>query len=778
MTELFGTRVARLEDPRLLRGKGRYIDDIRLPGMLHAAFLRSPFAHARIKGVDASTALAMDGVHAVYTMDDLRPYLVNDRLVVGLPSPSYRQTRDRPALADGEVVYVGEPVAIVIADSRYLAEDASALVDVDYEPLGAVSDCRDALKPDAPPVHSGANHNLLAEFDMGFGDVDAAFAKAAHVFKQSTWIHRGCAHSIETRGGIATYDAGDDLITYRASTQMPHSALRTISEMLGRDENQLRVVSPDIGGGFGPKLVVYPEDVTLCIAAQKLERPVKWIEDRREHFIATTMERDQHWDMEMAVDEEGHILGLRGSMVHDHGAYTARGVNIAYNSGEAITLPYNVGAYTLNLKLVLTNKMPVTPVRGAGHPQACFTMERMLDRVARELNIDRAELRRRNLVQANVMPYEKPLKTRGGMPVLLDSGDYPNCQQSVIGLVGWDDFRAKQEEARKQGRYIGIGLGNFVKNTGKGPFESVTVRVGPSGKVHVYTGGVAIGQGTQTMLAMLVADQLGGDMSNITVTAGDTHSIALGMGTSNSRLAVQAGSTADAAARKVRDKALKIAAHMLEASEEDLEIVGGEIRVKGVSDMKVTLSQVANAVAGTPGYALPGGIEPGLEAEEHMVLDNTPYASGSAAAVVEVDIETGAVKIIDYAVGHDSGRIINPLLVDGQIMGGTAHGIGNALFEWMGYDTDGNPVTTNLAEYLMVSAPEMPPEVKMVHHESPSPLNPIGVKGVGECGVVPAPPAIVSAIEDALSPFNVHITNIPVSPAQIVAAIQAGQSAN
>ena len=772
MAELFGSRIARLEDPALLRGVARYVDDISLPGMLHAAFVRSPFGHARIRGVDASAALALDGVHAVYAMDDIRPHLVNERLVVGLPSPSYRQNRDRPALADGEVVYVGEPVAVVVADSRYLAEDAAALVDVEYDPLPAVADCRAALEEGAPPVHLDAKHNLLAEFDMGFGDVAAAFARAPHVFKESIWIHRGGSHSIECRGGVAAYEAAEDLITYRASTQMPHSALRTICEMLGRDENQLRVVAPEIGGGFGPKLVVYPEDVTLCIATMKLGRPVKWIEDRREHFIATTQERDQYWEVEIAVDDEAKILGIRGAMIHDHGAYTARGVNLAYNSGESLGLAYNVPAYALNIRLALTNKMPVTPVRGAGHPQATFTMERLMDRVGRELGIDRAEVRRRNLIPGADMPYEKPLKTRGGMGVLLDSGDYPACQQSVMDRLGWADFAARQDAARAEGRYIGIGLGNYVKGTGRGPFEAVTVRIGPSGRIHVYTGGVAIGQGTRTMLATLVADQLGGDMANITVTAGDTASISLGIGTSNSRLAVQAGSTAHAAAIKVREKALRVAAHMLEASEDDLEIVGSEIRVKGVTDMKVTLSQVANAVAGTPGYALPGGIEPGMEAEEHLVLDVMPYASGTAGAVVEVDAETGAVRILDYALGHDSGRIINPLIVDGQVLGGTAHGIGNALYEWMGYDADANPVTTNLAEYLLVGAAEMP-NVQILHHESPSPLNPIGVKGVGECGVVPAPSAIISAIEDALTPFGVHLAGTPVTPAQIVAAIRA-----
>ncbi len=773
--KVFGASVKRLEDPPLLRGRARYVDDIVLPGMLEAAFLRSPHGHAAIEAIDTSAALARSGIHAVYTLADLRPYLTTERLVVGLPSPSYKQDRNRPALAGDEVVHVGEPVAIVIADDRYIAEDAAALIEVDYDILPAISDCRDALAGGAPTAHRDASHNLIAEFDMEYGEVDAAFAGAAHVFTESFFQHRGGAHSMECRGAVAHYDAAADLVTLWASSQMPHAALRVIAAMLGRDENQLRIVTPDIGGGFGPKLVIYQEDVTLCVATMLLGRPVKWIEDRREHFIASTQERDQYWDVEIAVDDEANILGIRGAIIHDHGAYTARGVNLPYNSAESVPLPYEVPAYRMNIRLALTNKVPVTPVRGAGHPQAAFVMERLMDRVARELGLDRAEVRRRNLIPGEAMPYTKPLKTRGGIPVLLDSGDYPKCQHDALVRAGWDDFRARQEAAREEGRYIGIGLANYVKGTGRGPFEAVTVRIGPSGRIHVYSGATAIGQGTRTMFAQIVAEQLGGDIENVTVTTGDTTAIALGIGTSNSRIAVTAGSSAHVAAGKVRDKALRVASHLLESAEQDLEIVGDEIRVRGVPDLKVTLGQVANAVAGTPGYTLPGGIEPGMEATEHLVLDSMAFANGTGVAEVEVDVETGRVTILNYVLAHDSGTIINPVLVDGQALGGAAHGIGNALFEWMGYDDGAQPLTTTLAEYLLVTAPEMP-HIELIHHESPSPLNPIGVKGVGECGVVPAPAAIVSAIEDALAPFGVHIDRSPILPPQIVALIEKARA--
>ena len=773
--KIFGTRAKRLEDPSLLRGKANFIDDIQFPAMLQAAFVRSPFAHAGVKGINIEAALAHPGVHAVLTMDDIRPHLINERLVVGMPSPSYKQNRDRPALAYDEVTYVGEPVAVIVAENRYIAEDAATKVDVDYDPLPASADCRDAMAPGAPVAHRDADHNLLAEFNMEYGDVSGAFAAATHVFSESLWIPRGGSHSIECRGCVASFDCAADEVTLWSSTQMPHSFRTTFTDMTGHDENQLRVITPDVGGGFGPKLVVYQEDIVLTLATRIINRPIKWVEDRREHFIATTQERDQYWEAEIAVDSEGKILGIKSDVIHDHGAFTARGVNLPYNAAETIPLPYEVPAFSTHVRLALTNKVPVTPVRGAGHPQGVFVMERLMDRVASELSIERDEVRRRNLIPGDKMPYEKPLKTRGGMPVLLDSGDYPLCQQSALDKADWSGFRTRQEKALAEGRYIGIGLANYVKGTGRGPFESVTVRIGPSGKIHVYTGGTAIGQGTRTMMAQIVGEKFGGDMENITVTAGDTGTISLGIGTSNSRLAVVAGSSAHVAAEKVREKALKVAAHMLEAAEEDLEIENGGIHVRGIPELKVTLGQVAHAVAGTPGYALPGGIEPGMEATEHVVLDNLAFACGTAVVEVEVDIETGGVEVLKYVISHDSGTIINPMIVDGQVQGGTAHGIGNTLFEWMGYDADANPVTTNFAEYLLVSATEMP-NIEIIHHESPSPLNPLGVKGVGECGVVPAPSAIISAVEDALKPFHIHLTRAPLMPSDIIQAIAKGKN--
>ncbi|MCC6777713.1 MAG: xanthine dehydrogenase family protein molybdopterin-binding subunit [Hyphomicrobiales bacterium] len=777
MTRLLGRPAPRIEDPDLLLGKGRFVDDIRLPSMLHAAFVRSPHPHAAIRGIDATAARARDGVHAVYTFADLRPHLRGERLVVALPSAAFRQQVDRPVLAIDEVVHVGEAVAVVIAADRYIAEDAAVAIEVDYEPLPAAVDCRDALAANAPPVHRAAAHNLVAEFDLRFGDVAAAFDRAPHVFAQSLWQERGGSHSIECRGCVAGYDELEDRLTLWSSTQTPHAAMRMIADMLGRDEGRVRVVSADLGGGFGPKLVFYSEELVTSLAALLLRRPVKWIEDRREHFVATTQERGQFWQLEIATESDGRIRGVRGVMVHDHGAYTARGINVAFEAAQTMTMAYQVPACDLNVKLALTNKVPVTPVRGAGQPQGVFAMERLLDRVARKLNIDRAELRQRNLVRPDQMPYAKPFKTRSGIPVTIDSGDLPASQRAAMQAIAWNDFEQKRRDARQDGRFLGIGLANFVELTGRGPYEPATVRIDGSGKVLVSSSATAMGQGTKTMLAQIVAEQLGGDIANVVVTTGDSATSTTGFGGFGSRQAVTAGSSAHVAAVKVRAKALAIAAHLLEAAEEDLEIDGCDIRVKGAPGLKVGLAQVARASVGVAGALLPAGLPPGMEASEHVVIDQMTYSHGTAAAVVEVDVETGQVIIRDLVLAHDCGRVINPTIVAGQMMGGLVHGIGNALLERMVFDAQGQPMTTTLAEYLLPAAVETP-SMRLLHRESPTPLNPLGIKGVGEGGVLPTPATIIAAVEDALVEFGVRIGQVPISPADIVAMIAAAREAS
>ncbi|MBW3097242.1 xanthine dehydrogenase family protein molybdopterin-binding subunit [Pseudohoeflea coraliihabitans] len=772
----FGQSVRRVEDRALLTGKGRYLDDLQPPGCLSVAFARSPYAHASFTTIDKDAALAMPGVIAVMSHADLAPHLRNDRLVVGLPSAAITLKVDRPVLAIDEVVHVGEPVALVIAENRAAAEDAAEALDIDYEPLDVVSDCRAALEPDSPTVHQSHDHNCLASFGFSFGDVDQAFADAAHIVRRSFDVHRGAAMSLEGRGVLAVPPDLDGVLSVWSSTQTPQALKTQLCQMLGLDPLGIKVRTPDLGGGFGPKLVTYPEEIATTAAALKIGRPLKWVEDRREHFVATAQERDQLWDMEMALEADGRIRGLRGALIHDHGAYTARGLNIPYGSAVTVPLPYNINAYKLDVQVVLTNKVPVAPLRGAGQPQAAFVMERMLDAAAETIGMDRSEIRALNLVRADQMPCVKPLKLRGGTNITLDSGDYPATQALALDKAGWQEFPARQKAALAEGRYLGIGLANYVEGTGRGPYETVSVEVQRTGRILVTTGAAAMGQGTETMLAQIVAEQLGGDMANITVRTGDTTG-SLGFGGFNSRQTVVAGASAHQAACTVREKLLAVAADLLEADAADLEIVDNTVALKGVRGRHLPFADLAGAALGLPGFKLPGIKQPGLLSSDQVVIDDMTYSNGTAVAEVEVDPRTGQVCLLNFVLAHDCGRMVNPKLVDGQILGGIAHGIGNALYEQMVFDEDGQPLTTTLADYLLVSAAEMP-QIHIVHTESPSPLNALGVKGVGESGVIPTAPAIASAVENALAPFGVSITSAPLSPQTVRRAVrQAGGAA-
>ncbi len=764
---LVGVAVKRLEDHELLIGAGQFVDDISFPGMLHAAFVRSPHAHAEIRAIDCAAARELEGVVAVYTIDDLAPFMTTRRVPPNFPDPGGYDEIGPWVLADGEVCYAGEPVVVAVAEHRCVAEDAAMLVEVDYAPLPAVSDCRAGLEDGAPEVDTRAAGNLFAEYTIQYGDADAACQDVAHLVKDRLFQHRGCSVAMECRGLVARSDPADGTLTVWNSTQAPHSDKSVLVHLLDCDDNAVRVITPDLGGAFGPKLPFYPDDAAVCVVATMLRRPVKWIEDRRENLMTTTQERDQEWQVEMAVDGDGRILALRGHLYHDQGAYTARGANIPYSSATTILGPYVVPNYRMNVHVGNTNKVPATSYRGAGHPQGCFTMERLLDWVAQATGIERAEIRRRNMIQADQMPYTHPLRTQANQPLIYDSGDYPACQAAAIEALDYGGFAARREAAREAGRYLGIAIANYVKPTGRGPYEMALVRVGTSGKVSVYTGAVAMGQGFRTAMSQICADQLGVAMDDVIMVSGDTVGVPRGFGGFASRQTVTAGSSIHLAAAEVRDKALRIAAHMLEADEHDIELSGGRARVRGVPDMSVTLGKLAHAVVGTPGYPLPPGITPGLEATAAFTPENMVYANGCHGVEVEVDPGTGGVTILRYVVVHDSGRLINPLIVDGQVQGGVAQGIGNALFEWMQYDAACQPVTTNLAEYLLPTAAEVP-HMEIIHQESPTPRNPIGVKGVGECGVMAAAPAVISAVENALQPFGVRITRAPVSPAMLV----------
>ena len=772
--KFIGTPVKRIEDQTLLTGTARFVADLRFPGTLEAAFVRSPHAHAAIRGIDTAEARRFPGVHAVFTLADIAPLLTQVRLPLQFRTAELPPDVTPFALAKDEVSFVGEAVAVVIADTRYVAEDAAALVQVDYEPLPAVSDCRQGLDPSAPLAHRNRKSNLLIEFRQSYGDIAGAFARATHRGKVSLKQHRGGAHSIEGRGALAHYDVNEDRLTLWSSTQLAHEVRAFLMRMLDRDENQMRVIAPDVGGGFGAKFVMYPEEVVLCTSTLLLKRPVQWIEDRREHFLAAVQERDQYWDIEFACDDEGRLLGARGTLIHDEGAYTPQGINLPYNASTALPGPYLLPAYEMTVQVVETNKVATMPVRGAGYPEGAFAMERLLDAIAKQLKLDRAAVRWRNLVPPEMMPYISPLKTRSGSPIALDSGDFRGGQEIALGMIDYAGFPERQRRARAEGRYLGIGIGNGVKGTGRGPFESGIVRIGRSGRISVYTGAMPMGQGIRTALAQICAEEFDVAPGSVSVIAGDTAVIPYGQGGFASRQTVTAGSAVHLAAVAVRDKALQVAAHLLEANAEDLEIRDGRVEIAGAPGSGMALREIAEAVSGVPGYAMPGKFDPGLESMQSFLPNALTYGGGSHAVEVEVDIETCGVRILRYVVVNDSGRIINPQIVHGQLVGGTAHGIGNALYEWMGYDGEAQPITTTFADYLLPSATEVP-NIEVRFTEFPSPLNPLGVKGVGESGCVPAAGAIVSAVENALEPFGVRISEYPVTPARLFALLSESQ---
>jgi aerobic carbon-monoxide dehydrogenase large subunit len=767
----FGARVTRFEDPALLAGRGRFVDDIMLPGALNACFVRSPHGHAKIRSIDTSAALAQPGVHAMLTAADLPGPMRTGRIPMMLPVADTRTMRTQHCLAFDEVNYVGQAVAVVIADSRHIAEDAAALVNVDFEVLPAASDAREAVASGAPQVHTDIPTNVALVVPTSYGDVEAAFAGAAHVFEEEIWAHRGGGMAMEARAVLASHDAATDLLTVWSATQTPHLGRRTLADLLERDLESIRVIAPDVGGGFGPKAPFYAEEAVIPAAAMKLGRPVKWFEDRREHFLCAIQERDQYWRVAVAVDKDGRLRAFRGSMLHDTGAFTPWGIVMPYIAAVTVPGPYVMPAYRLDVTVALTNKVPTAPVRGAGRPQAVFIMERLMDRIARELKLDRVEVRRRNMIKPEQMPYEIPLIFRDGKPIVYHGGDFPKSQDTAIAKSQYETFRARQAEASKQGRYIGIGIANYVEGTGLGPFEGVTVRVLTNGKVAVATGATNQGQGTRTTLSQIVADQVGCRIEDIVMTIGDTGAISQGVGGFASRQAVNAGSSALIAGGAVRKEIIRLAARTLGVAESEIDLDDGEAIARSGNKPTLTLGELARLAQGVPGSAFPEGQSAGLEHTAFFGPPQASYCNGTHVVEVEVDPMTGGTSILNYTVGHDSGVIINPLIVDGQVQGGVAHGIGNALFEHMKYDANANPLTTTFQDYLLPGSLDVP-DCKITHVETPNPLNPLGVKGAGEGGTIPAPAAIVAAIEDALSPFNVRFLEMPLTPERIVTALR------
>ncbi len=768
---LFGASVRRREDPRLITGRGQYVADVALPGMLHVAVHRSLHAHARVVKIDAEAARRCTGVvHALVPAD----VAALGRLPLLVPHPSLLAPVCAEILPQEIVSYAGQPVALVVAESAAQAEDALAAFRVEYDALPAVASLDDALKPEGPRVHREGN--VAARFTQRVGDPAGALARAEVMVRERFTLHRGAGMALETRAITARWDAPLGQMTVWSTTQSPQILRRLLARFLGLAEHAVRVVTQDIGGGFGPKGILYSEDILVPFLARALDRPVRFIETRREHLLAVTQERDQWHEVELGLTREGQIVVLRDAFVHDCGAFVSWGIIVPLITSVSVPGPYRVPNYEVAFTAVYTNKVPVTPVRGAGRPQAVFVMERMLDLAAERLGLDRVAIRERNLIQPGEFPYDVGLVSRDGGPRRYDSGNYPECLRRLVEAVGWDGMRAQQERARAEGRWLGMGLALFVEDTGLGPYEGIRVRVDPAGQVFVFSGASSQGQSHETTLAQIVADGLSLPMERVTVVPGDTAGIPYGVGTFASRVAVLAGTSAAQATAEVREKALAVAASQLEAAPEDLVLEEGRIGVRGAPGRGLTLAEVAT-IASTPrpGYAMPAGMDPGLEATAYVSVSQSTYSSGAHAAVVEVDPETGLIAILRYVAVDDCGTVINPMIVEGQVHGGIAHGIGNAFLEEVVYDGAGQLMTGTLMEYALPRAADVP-SLEVHHVVTPSPLNPLGVKGAGEGGTLPAPAAIANAVADALRPLGVEVTEMPLTRERLWRRVRASRS--
>ncbi|MFC4051445.1 aerobic carbon-monoxide dehydrogenase large subunit [Actinomadura syzygii] len=776
-TRVFGEPVRRREDGRFLTGRGRFLDDLGR-GALAAAFVRSPHAHARITDIDVSGALDVEGLVAIYTWEDL-PGRVGDPLPLLIPHPALTHGRTGYPLARDVVRHVGEPVAMVVAHDRYLAEDAAERVHVEYEPLPPVVGIEAAARAEHL-VHDDVPGNVGAVLVQETGDAAAAIDAAPHALEFRLSIERSASTPLEGRGVYARWDADDGSLRVYSSTQTSTSVRAAIAARLGLPNGKVEVVAPDVGGGFGVKIVhPWPEEVLVPWAARLLDRELKWTEDRREHFVSAAHERGQVQDVRVGFDDAGRVLGLDVRIRHDHGAYTPYGIIIPIVTSTQLLGPYKIGAYRAEVTSLYTNTLIVTPYRGAGRPQGVYCMERTMDRIARHLGRDRADVRAANLIQPDEFPYDQGLLFQDGRPLIYDSGDYPELLRKARELIGWDGFAAERAAASR-GRRLGIGLGLYVEGTGVGPYEGGHVEIDTAGRVHVSTGLTSQGQGHETAFAQIAAAELGVPLEDVHVTTGDTRRFGYAVGTFASRAAVMSGNAIALACRKVREKALRIAADALEADPRDLDVTDGVVHVRGDMSASVPLRTVAvlsnplryafdeeaaaatQFAVGRPATEPPvaSGEEPGLEGRGYYSPVRSTFASGAHAAIVEVDPDTAEIAILRYAVVHDCGRLINPMVVEGQIHGGVAQGVGGALYERMAYDESGQLLNASFMDFLMPYATEVP-RIETGHLETPSPLNPLGIKGAGEAGVIPVSAVIASAVEDA---EGVRVDAMPISP--------------
>lgn len=765
-TRYFGQPIKRNEDPRLLTGQALFTDDVNMPGMLYVAFVRSDYAHGAIRTIDTTAAREMPGVIAVYTADDLGDYWQPGPLLVPpppIPDLVFNERTQVP-LAKDKVRHVGEPIVAVVAESRYIAEDAAEQVMVMINPLPAVVDIETALSPETTLIHDDLGENLNAHAIQHKGNYEMARQEADVVISRCFLYDRGTAAAMENRGIVASWDAKAEQLTMYDTTQAPIAIRNGIAAMLGLSEKQVRVIAPFIGGGFGPKIMMfYPEEVVLPWISTQLGRPVKWIEDRQENFYATTQERGQVHEAEIALTSDGRVLGVKDVFLHDAGAYAPYGLTVALNSQCTLLGQYDVPNYHTEFKSVFTNKPIVTPYRGAGRQHGVFVMERLLDIAAKEMGIDRVEIRRRNFIPPEKFPYNNEIIYQDFAPLIYDSGNYEPALDKAVELIGYHQFLAEEQpRLRAEGKHVGIGIVTYVEGTGIGPYEGARVTIETSGRVSVATGVGTQGQGHYTSFAQIVAEQLGVDVENIRLTTGDTAEFYWGAGTFASRGAVVAGNAIHAAAVKVREKVLRNASEELEVDESDLELLDGTVRVKGSPETAIKIGDLAARANPMRGAVKPG-TEPGLEATDYFGPERGATASGVHAMIVEVDPETMMVAIKRYIVVHDCGTVINPMILEGQIQGGVAQGIGNAFYEQLHFDENGQLLNASFMDYLVPTADTVP-AIETDHVETPSPLNPLGVKGAGEAGAIPVGPLFAQAIEDALHNSALEIREIPLSP--------------
>jgi carbon-monoxide dehydrogenase large subunit len=770
-----GKRIQRIEDPRLLTGQALFVDDVDIRGMLHVAFLRSDYAHAYLKSIDLSAAKNRPGVVAVYTAEDMGEEWKPGPPLVS-PPPTLKtvifNSRTQVPLVKDKVRHAGEAIAAVVAESRYIAEDAVEDIRVDLEPLEAVSDLEKALMPGSVRVHDDLDSNLAAHLVQTKGDYAMAREQADLVIKKRFLIDRGAAAAMENRGVVADWDAKSQHLTVWDTTQAPIPIRNGLASRLGLSEHQVRVIAPFLGGGFGPKMMMfYPEEMLIPWISMKLARPIKWIEDRRENFYATTQERVQIHDSEMALTRDGRILGIKDNFLHDTGAYDPYGLTIPLNTQSHSMSAYDVPNYYSEIDVVFTNKVIATPIRGAGRPQGIYIAERLLDLAARELGIDPVEIRRRNFIPTDKFPYEHLIIDQAFSPLIFDSGNYQPVLEKARNMIDYDRFISEEQpRLRSEGRHVGIGIVSFVETTGVGPYEGARITVGTNGKINVATGVGTQGQGHFTSFAQIVADQLGVDVQDVHLVTGDTAEFHWGTGTFASRGAVVAGNAIHASAVAVRKKILKLASEILDAPEDELELEDGQVRVADVPRMSISLSELA-ALANPLRGAVQPGTEPGLEATAYFGPQYGATAFGTHAMVLEVDPETMTVEIKRYVVVEDCGTILNPLILEGQIHGGVAMGIGNAFYEKLVYDENAQLLNASLADYLIPTATEIP-RIEVGHEVTPSPLNTLGSKGAGEAGTIPVPALFAQALENALPEYNLEILETPLSPNRLFELLQ------